>query len=419
MLKFLIAGAMLALPAAAHADAMDTARAALKAAPIIDGHNDLPHALKEQNGSRTSDFDFRSLPERFKGKIVTDFTMLREGGVGGQFWSVYVPADLKGADAVQKTLEQIDIMQRLIDANPSMLVKVGTADEAERAMKTGKIASMFGAEGGHSINNSLAVLRQLYALGVRYMTLTHANTTDWADSATDAPKHDGLTPFGVEVVKEMNRLGMLVDLSHVTPATMMDALDASEAPVIFSHSGSKAVQDVPRNVPDAVLKRLPENGGVIMVYFAEGYTSKAVNDWQRERAAEEGRLKHDYPDRPGRAKDELAAWEKAHPMPKATVTDIADHIDHIREVAGIDHIGIGGDFDGLSTYPTGLETVAGYPNLFAELARRGYSKADLMKISSGNILRAWRQAETVAKRLQKERRPSEAVFYEEKAPAAE
>ena len=410
MFRVALAATMLALPTAAIADDLATANAALKSAPIIDGHNDLPWALRQLNGSRTSDFDFGKLPERFKGKIVTDFAMLRKGGVGGQFWSVYVPAETEGPEAIRQTIEQIDIMQRLIDANPAMLVKVGTAAEVERAMKAGKVASMFGVEGGHSIGNSLGVLRQLYALGARYMTLTHGKTTAWADSATDAPKHDGLAPFGIEVVKEMNRLGMLVDLSHVTPATMHDALDASAAPVIFSHSAAKALQDKPRNVPDDVLARLKDNGGVIMVYFAETSLSKAADDWQRERAAEEARLNYAYPDRPELVTRGMTDWDAANPRGKSTIADVADHIDHVKKVVGIDAIGIGSDYDGLPSYPTGLETTADYPALFAELVRRGYTKADLAKIASGNLLRVMRKAEAVSTRVRGERGPNEVLF---------
>lgn len=409
-MRFAVAAALLCFSAPALADDLSVANAALKASPIIDGHNDLAYSLREQNGSRTSDFDFRNVPEQLRGKIVSDFTMMRKGGVGGQFWSVYVPAETEGPEAVRRTIEQIDIMQRLIDANPDMLAKAGSAAEVERAMKAGRIASMFGAEGGHSIGNSLAVLRQLYALGVRYMTLTHSKTTAWADSATDAPKHNGLAPFGKEVVREMNRLGMLVDLSHVTPKVMRDALDVSAAPVIFSHSAAKALQDKPRNVPDDVLVRLKTNGGVIMVYFAETSLSKAADAWNREREAEKARLEYDYPDGPELVSKGLADWDAANPRGKATVSEVADHIDHIRKVAGIDAIGIGSDFDGLPTYPTGLETTADYPALFAELVRRGYSMPDLAKIASGNILRVMRQAEAVAARLHKERGPGEALF---------
>ena len=404
----LVASMLVAMPATA--DDLAAARAALKAAPIIDGHNDLPHALRQQNGSRTSDFDFAKLPDRFAGKIVTDFAMMKAGGVGGQFWSVYVPAETEGPDAVRRTIEQIDIIERLIDASPTLLARASTAADVERIMKSGRIASMFGAEGGHSIGNSLGVLRQLHTLGVRYMTLTHSRTTDWADSATDAPKHNGLAPFGKAVVAEMNRLGMLVDLSHVSPKVMHDALDLSAAPVIFSHSAAKALMDKPRNVPDDVLRRLPQNGGVIMVYFAETSLAKAADDWNRAREAEQARLKYDYPDQAELVAKGLADWDAANPRGKSAVSDVADHIDHVRKVAGIDAIGIGSDFDGLPTYPAGLQTTADYPALFAELARRGYTGAELRKIASGNILRVMRQAEAVAARLQKTMPPGEMLF---------
>lgn len=406
MKKLPLALAAALLATAAHAQPLPSA----VPAPIVDGHNDLPWALRQHNGSRTSDFDFRNLPERLRGKVVTDFTMMKAGGVGGQFWSVYVPADTEGPEAVRQTLDQIDIMQRLIDANPSMLVKTATVDDFERAMKAGKIASVFGVEGGHSIGNSLGVLRQFHALGARYMTLTHGKTTAWADSATDAPRHNGLAPFGKEVVREMNRLGMLVDLSHVTPKVMHDALDVSVAPVIFSHSAAKAVQERPRNVPDDVLVRLKDNGGVIMVFFAEDAVTETVAAWHREQAAQKARLDYDHPDRPDLVEKGLADWRAANPQPHANVALVADHIDHIRKVAGIDVIGIGSDFDGLGSYPDGLGTVADYPALFAELQKRGYSKADLAKIASGNILRAMRQAEKVSARLKAERGPSEVRF---------
>lgn len=410
MLKLL--AIFLLVSGTAFADDIAVARAALKAAPIIDGHNDLPYALRQQNGSRTSDFNFDKLPDRLKGIIVSDFEALQAGGVGGQFWSVYVPSETEGPEAVRRTIEQIDIMQRLIDAYPERLVKVGNAAEAARVMKTGRIASMFGAEGGHSIGNSLGVLRQFHALGVRYMTLTHGKTTAWADSATDAPKHDGLAPFGKEVVREMNRLGMLVDLSHVTPKVMHDAIDISAAPVIFSHSNAKALRDVPRNVPDDVLVRLKANRGVIMVFFAESSLSKAVGDWYADEAAQKARLAYAYPDRPERVAKDLEAWRGENPMPKSTVADLADHVDYIRKVAGIEAIGIGSDYDGLPTYPHGLATPADFPALFAELVRRGYSSSDLQKIASGNILRVMRDAEAVSVRLRRERGPSEVLFSE-------
>jgi membrane dipeptidase len=405
-----VLAALLLASTPALADDLAAAKLALKAAPIIDGHNDLPFALRQQNGQRTSDFDFARLPDRLTGKVVTDHAGMRAGHVGGQFWSVYVPSETEGAEAVRQTFEQIDIADRLIAANPDKLVKTGTAAEVERAIKAGRIASLYGAEGGHSIGNSLAVLRQLYAAGVRYMTLTHSKTTMWADSATDAPRHNGLAPFGKAVVAEMNRLGMLVDLSHVSAKTMHDVIDIAEAPVIFSHSSARAVTDHPRNVPDDVLTRLKANGGVVMVTFVEAFVSEARRQWNAAQEAEKARAASLHSGRPDLAQAALKAWEAANPMPKATVADIADHVDHVKRTVGVDHIGIGGDLDGITTYPAGLAGPADYPNLFAELARRGYTKADLAKIASGNILRVMRQAETVASRLQRSGQPGETLF---------
>ncbi len=405
-----VLAALLLASTPALADDLAAAKLALKAAPIIDGHNDLPFALRQQNSQRISDFDFARLPDRLAGKVVTDHAGMRAGHVGGQFWSVYVPSETEGAEAVRQTFEQIDIADRLIAANPDKLVKVGTAAEVERTMKAGRIASLYGAEGGHSIGNSLAVLRQLYARGVRYMTLTHSKTTMWADSATDAPRHNGLAPFGRAVVAEMNRLGMLVDLSHVSAKTMHDVIDIAEAPVIFSHSSARAVTDHPRNVPDDVLARLRANGGIIMVTFVEPFVSEARRQWNAAQEAEKARAASLHSGRPDLAEAALKDWEAANPMPKATVADIADHVDHVKRIAGIDHIGIGGDLDGITTYPTGLAGPADYPNLFAELVRRGYTSAELTKIASGNILRVMRQAEAAAARIQKMRRPSETLF---------
>ncbi len=393
------------------ADDLARARAILAKSPVIDGHIDVPEKLREMRQNRLAGFDYAALTGADAAAFHTDLTRLKAGGYGGVFWSVFVPADLAPDEAVRETIEQIDVMKRVIAANPTRMALVGTATEARAAMRTGKIAGFLGAEGGHSINNSLAVLRQLHALGVRYMTLTHFRNNGWADSATDAPAHGGLTPFGREVVHEMNRLGMLVDLSHVAESTMLAAIETSAAPVIFSHSGARAVGRHPRNVPDSVLAKLAANGGVVMVDFAEPYVSDAVWQWSQARAGEEARLKAAMTGRP--AADGAAAlkdWEKAHPAPHATIPQIADHIDHIRKVAGIDHIGIGSDYDGVPTLPTGLEDVSKVPALFAELLKRGYSARDCAQIADGNILRALAQAEQVAARLQRERGPSEAVF---------
>lgn len=405
---------LLASPAAAQ-DELSQAREILSEQPVFDGHNDLPYAIRAANESRVSDFPYEELDERFAGDIATDAAKLKAGGLGAQFWSVYVPASLPEPEAVVQVLEQIDLAERLIAANPTLLEKASTAADVRRIMASGKVASMYGVEGGHAIANSLAVLRQLYDLGARYMTLTHSASLDWADSATDAPKSDGLSPFGEEVVREMNRLGMLVDLSHVSEAAMNDALDASAAPVIFSHSSARAVAGHPRNVPDEVLSRMPDNGGVVMITFVESFLDEERRQWSAEQSAEQARFESLNPGAPEDDVDaHMARWEEANPGPKASYVDAADHIDHVREVAGIDHIGIGGDFDGIPTYPEGLEDVSTYPNLFAELLRRGYSEEDLKKISSGNILRVMEQAERVAARLQRDRGPSEMLFAAEK-----
>jgi len=406
-MKPVLALAALLLAGAAPADHLTRARALLARTPVVDGHNDVPFKLREQRHGRVEGFAFERLADADRKLWHTDLDRMRRGGDGGQVWSGYIPAEVTGDAAVRMTIEQVDIARRLIDRNSGAMTFAPTADAAAQAMKRGRVASLLGAEGGHSIGGSLAVLRQLRALGVGYMTLTHSKTTDWADSATDAPRHDGLTPFGVEVVREMNRLGMLVDLSHVAPSTMRDALDASEAPVIFSHSNARAVADHPRNVPDDVLKRLPANGGVIMVTFVPPFTSEAVMQWDASLAAEKARLEALNLGDPARSAAALDAWTAANPRPAATVAQVADHVDHIRKVAGIDHIGIGSDYDGIPNAPAGLDDVAGVPNLFAELLRRGYSEADLSKIAQGNVLRVMRRAETVAARLQRERAPAE------------
>lgn len=377
------------------------ADAALEAAPVFDGHNDVPIQLRGRWGNMIGDFDFVDTtdtgPEHAEQRTMhTDLNRLREGKVGAQFWSVYVSAALEEPEAVQATIEQIDVTKRLIDRYPDDLALALTADDVEAAVSEGKIASLLGMEGGYSIGSSLAVLRQMYALGARYMTLTHSRNLSWADSATDAPEHGGLTDFGRNVVREMNRLGMLVDLSHVSEQTMQDALDVATAPVIFSHSGARAVNGHVRNVPDSVLRRLPENGGVVMVVALPGYVSEDARQWYARQQAEDARLSTLWQGQPDKAEAALAEWERANPEPKATISDMADHIDHIRKVAGIDHIGIGGDYDGMDTGPVGMEDVSGYPALFVELARRGYSQEDLEKISMRNVLRAMRAAEAVA-----------------------
>jgi membrane dipeptidase len=376
------------------------AAAALDAAPVWDGHNDVPEQLRDRYKNVIADFDFRDgrdvPPSNWASPAMhTDLPRLREGKVGAQFWSVYVSAQLPGPQAAVATMEQIDVMKRLIARYPDDLQLALTSADVERAMKRGRIASLLGMEGGSSIDGSLAV-RQMYALGARYMTLTHSKTLDWADSATDTPRHDGLTEFGRLVVMEMNRLGMLVDLSHVSEATMMDALEVARAPVIFSHSGARAVNGHSRNVPDSVLAKLPENGGIVMVVGLPGYLSEERRVWHSRHKAEEARLTALYQGQPDTVAEMLAAWDEANPEPKTTVSDMADHIDHIRKVAGIDHIGIGGDYDGMQTGPVGMEDVSGYPALFVELAKRGYSKGDLEKIASRNMMRVLKQAEAYA-----------------------
>ncbi len=335
----------------------------------------------------------------------TDLPRLAAGGVGAQFWSVFVPAELAGDAAVATTLEQVDLVHRLIARYPDVLELALTAADVARITAAGKIASLLGAEGGHSIASSMATLRALYALGVRYMTLTHNRNVPWADSATDEPAAGGLTGFGREVVGEMQRLGMLVDLSHVSAATMTDALDAAEGPVIFSHSSARAICDHPRNVPDEVLARLPGNGGVCMVTFVPGFVSPACREWERELAAEVSRQGLDPRDFSSR-RQVRAEWVAGHPRPTATLTEVADHVDHVRQVAGTDHVGIGGDYDGTDQVPAGLEDVSCYPALFSELLARGWSEADCGKLASGNILRVMRDAEAAARAISARRGPS-------------
>ncbi len=394
--------AALLLPAPLAAQTVDpataTANAALEAAPVFDGHNDVPNQLRARVANQINGFDFEDTLDTGEahpqGSVMhTDLARLREGKVGAQFWSGYVPSNPDEAEAVREVIEQIDVTKRLIARYPQGLRFATTADEVERAMAEGKVASLLGMEGGHSIGSSLAVLRQLHALGARYMTLTHNSNTPWADAATDTPKHDGLSPFGMDVVREMNRLGMLVDLSHVSEATMMDALDVAHAPVIFSHSGARAVNGHARNVPDSVLARLPQNGGIVMVVALPRFISEGLRQWGARREAETARLKALWLGQPAKVAEGLAAWDKANPEPASTIKDMADHIDHIRKVAGVEHIGIGGDFDGMPSGPVGFEDVRGYPLLFAELARRGYSQVELELIASRNALRVMRAAE--------------------------
>jgi membrane dipeptidase len=382
----------------------------LREVPLIDGHNDLPWQYRERVKNQLAKIDLRQDQSKLETPLHTDIARLKAGRVGGQFWSVYVPATLKGADAVQATFEQIDVVHRLDAAYPETLALALTADDLVRIHKSGRIASLIGIEGGHSINNSMGALRMLYRAGARYMTLTHSLNNDWADSATDDPKHDGLTAFGKAVVGEMNRLGMLVDLSHVSPASMHDALDVAAAPVIFSHSSARAVAGHPRNVPDDVLQRMKTNGGVVMVTWVPTFVSEKSRAWSAQKAAEDARLKALFTGEPANAKAALAAWEAANPRPKATLSDVADHVEHVIRVAGEDHVGVGADLDGISTTPEGLESVADYPKLFTELLRRGHSEERLKKMAGLNVLRAMRAAEATAARLQKERPESDVLI---------
>lgn len=399
----LLYAVMIAVPAFGQTPE-ETAAAALDAAPVWDGHNDVPIQLRGRFGNVIDDFDFEDTSDtgakHAAGRTMhTDIQRLRAGKVGAQFWSVYVSAGLEEPEAVQATLEQIDVTHRLIERYPDDLVLALTADDVEAAIGNGKIASLLGMEGGHSIGSSLAVLRQMYAVGARYMTLTHSKTLSWADSATDEPKNGGLSSFGQDVVREMNRLGMLVDLSHVSEEAMHDALDIAQAPVIFSHSSARALNGHARNVPDSVLERLPGNGGIVMVTHVPGFLSEPARQWNANRAAEEARLKALWQGQPNMVERGLDKWDADNPLPKAGIGDVADHIDHIRKIAGIDSIGIGGDYDGIPFAPDGLEDVSAYPALFTELARRGYSRTDLERISFHNMMRVMRAAEAHAAKV--------------------
>lgn len=375
----------------------------LKTTPVIDGHNDLPWEIRDAYDSWRKPLDLEADTSKLEARLQTDLPRMKKGGMGAQFWSVWIPAELKGDEAIRVTLEQIDVVHRMVDRYPGRLEMASTAADVRRIEKAGKIASLIGVEGGHQIGNSPAALRQFHALGARYMTLTHSKNNDWADSATDDPAHDGLTPFGRAIVGEMNRLGMIVDLSHVSPKTMHDALTATRAPIIFSHSNARALMDHARNVPDDVLKRLPANGGIVMVNFFPGFISDSYRRRAAERDAEDARLKNLYSGQPERRKAALDAWDSAHPAVDVLLTEVANHIEHVRRVAGVDHVGIGSDFDGISgTAPKGLEGVETYPALLAELARRGWSDSDLAKLAGGNLLRAMEGAERVAAGMKNE-----------------
>jgi membrane dipeptidase len=386
------------LAAAAPAQNVDQrVQRVLRQTPVIDGHNDLPWEIRDKYDFWRKPLDLDSNTSRLEARLQTDLPRMKRGGMGAQFWSVWIPNERKGDEAIRITLEQIDIVHRMTARYPARLEMASTAADVRRIQKAGRIASLIGIEGGHQIGNSPAALRQFHALGARYMTLTHSKNNDWADSATDDPVHDGLTPFGLAIVREMNRLGMIVDLSHVSPATMRDALAGTRAPVIFSHSNARALMDHARNVPDEMLRLLPANGGVVMVNFYPGFLSPAYRGRMAERSAEEARLASLYSGQPERRKTALDAWDSAHPAVEGTLAEVADHIEHVRKIAGIDHVGIGSDFDGIDgAAPKGLEGVETYPALLAELARRGWSDADLAKLAGGNILRVMERVEAVA-----------------------
>jgi len=370
---------------------MDKARRVLAAVPLFDGHNDLPWTIRE---SATAPHDVTAYDLRATTPGHTDIARLRAGMVGAQFWSVYIPFASVQEGAAKTQLEQIDIAKQIFARYPEVFEETLTAEAVLAAFRAGRIASVIGMEGGHAIENSLGALRAFYGMGARYMTLTHSSNIDWADSGTDTPRHNGLTAFGREVVREMNRLGMLVDLSHTSPKTMHDVLDIAEAPVIWSHSSARALVEHGRNVPDDVLRRLPQNGGVVMVTFVPSFINEAARDWQALPEAERSRTTE----------------------PRATLADVANHIDHIKRIAGVDHVGIGSDFDGISSVPVGLEDVSKFPDLFAELSRRGWTEDELKKLAGENVLRAWRRAEAVATRLQRERPPSTATIEQLDGP---
>jgi membrane dipeptidase len=395
--------------------ALTTARDLLSRHPILDGHNDLPWTLRVAD---EVDLDTTDLAGSVTA-IQTDWPRVAAGGLGAQFWSVYVSADLAGETAVTTTLEQIDLVHELIRRYPDILELALTADDVERIIAAGKVASLIGAEGGHSIGSSLGTLRAMYALGVRYMTLTHNRSLPWADSATDDPISGGLSPFGREVVREMQRLGMLVDLSHVSPGTMRDALDAAEGPLIFSHSSALAICDHPRNVPDDILARLPANGGTCMVNFVPAFVSQACRDWERGFAEDARQRGFDFKNVPGRgqAKELRQEWIAKHPRPAVKLAEVANHVEHVREVAGVDHVGIGSDYDGVDWLPEGLEDTSTYPALIAELLRRGWSEEDCGKLASGNIIRTLRAAEETARALSASRGPSRSRIEDLDTPA--
>lgn len=419
MLAFLF-GIWAALPAAAQGTPVATRIDRLLAtSPVIDAHNDLLWELRERYNSDLTRIDLKrdtaTLPRAADTPaLMTDLPRLRAGRVGGQFWSVWIPPTVTGPAAVKMTLEQIDLAKRIVQRYPDHLSMAYTADDIERARKAGRIASLIGIEGGHQIDNSLPMLRHFYALGARYLTLTHSLKTDWADSGTDNPAHKGLSPFGQAVVGEMNRLGMIVDISHVSNDTMKAVLGTSQAPVMFSHSNARALVDHPRGVDDEVLALVPKNGGIVMVNFNPGFVSQAVASYEAAMAAEHTRNTAPpyglYLGQPERAAAAMAAWKQKNPLPRATLSMVADHMDHIKKIAGADSVGIGGDLDGIASTPDGLDGVDKYPRLFEELARRGWTDEEMAKAARGNILRVLRRTEQVAKQLQSKTLPSDARF---------
>jgi membrane dipeptidase len=402
----LLSGPGAPLAAQAPDPTLEHAQRLLASTILIDGHNDLPWEIRT---SKEAPRDVDAYDLRTPRAGMTDLARLAAGRVGAQFWSLYIPGEIKDSGFARVQLEQFDIARRMIARYPERLVLALTADDIVRAHKQRKVASLLGMEGGHAIENSLGALRAYYTLGARYMTLTHNVTLDWADAALDSARHHGLTPFGREVVREMDRLGMLVDLSHVSPGVMSDVLEVTEAPVIFSHSSARALVDYPRNVPDSILARLPRNGGVVMVTFVPAFVSPAVQAAEHEDDSVSTKLARTVSDTAERRRLQQE-YRAAHPMPRAGLTDVADHIEHVRKVAGVDHVGIGSDFDGIERGPEGLEDVASFPALFAELIRRGWNDADLRKLAGENALRVLRQAESVAKRLQGERPASTATI---------
>ena len=395
---------LVAAPAVAQEDpALAHARKLLKTVPLIDGHNDLAWEIRT---SKTAPMDVQAYNLNGTVPGVTDIARLRAGEVGAQFWSIYIPGEAKDSGYARMQLEEFDIARRMIAMYPKDLQFVTTADGIEQAFKAGKIGSLLGLEGGHAIENSLGALRVYYDLGARYMTLTHNVTLAWADAALDSATHGGLTPFGREVVHEMNRLGMMVDLSHVSPAVMSNVLDITESPVIFSHSSARALTDHKRNVPDSILRRLPKNGGVVMVTFVPGFVNTHFGAWEAARDSVVTAAKAGGADSAA-ARTQVRAWMSANPRPTTTISDVADHIEYVRKMAGADHIGIGSDFDGMGPVaPAGLEDVSKFPYLFAELIRRGWKDEDLKKLAGLNVLRVLRANEATAKRLQAERPPS-------------